>query len=464
VDNLRIKTFFMGINGVKRGRGFLYAGFAQLIQEIYMILSTLPAWLDWIAGLHQNEMALGLERVAAVARNLGVLAFDCTIIIVGGTNGKGSTVAGLEAIYRAAGYRTGVFTSPILFKHNEQVRLNGQEATDDDFCHAFEKVEAVRGDVPLTPFEFATLAALVMFKKFAPDVLILEVGLGGRLDAVNILDADVAVVTSIGIDHVEWLGPTRESIAYEKAGIFRARKPAVCGDHHPPMSLLNYANEIGTPLFCQGQDFVYHDAQPSWSWACKQPMSIVLNELPRNPLFIQNMSTVLMVVHLLQDQRPVNREAIEQGLKSISLPGRIDVKPGEVTEVFDVSHNPDAVALLANYLRKTPCTGKTRAVFSMLADKDITKSIEMVCDQIDEWSVAPLQCKRAASAERLHADFESSGVKKMTMFTSIKEAYTITKQKAVKNDRMIIFGSFHTIAEALGEYSEHQEYNSGRKL
>ena len=222
-----------------------------------MYLSTLDEWLSWIAKVHSTEIELGLDRIKVVGARLNVLEPNCTVIIVGGTNGKGSTVAGIEAIYRAAGYLVGAFTSPILLKHNEQVRINGKDASDAKFCDAFAKVEAARGDIVLTPFEFQTLAALIIFHDYSLHVLILEVGLGGRLDAVNIIDADISIVTSIAIDHIEWLGSTREMIGREKAGIFRPKKPAVCGDNNPPQSLVEYAQSIGAEFICQGKDFHY---------------------------------------------------------------------------------------------------------------------------------------------------------------------------------------------------------------
>lgn len=409
-----------------------------------MYFSTLSEWLSWIASIHVSEIELGLERVKAVAAQLQVLSPACPVIIVGGTNGKGSTVAGLEAIYRAAGYSVGAFTTPILYKHNEQVRINGQLASDQAFCQAFERIEAARGDISLTPFEFCTLAALWLLQAQPLDVLLLEVGLGGRLDAVNIMDADVAVVTSIGIDHVEWLGNTREAIGAEKAGIFRPHKSAVCGETDVPLSLIQYANQLGTPLYCQGKAFSYEEKNTSWSWQGGQHH---YTNLPLSTLAIQNMSTVLMVVTLLEHRLPLTRAAIDKGLSAVRLPGRIQIKSGPITHIYDVSHNPASVALLAKRLDSMPCQGKTYGVFSMLGDKDITESLNGIKQKIEGWYVAPLACKRAASLASLQQAFQQAEIKEVNYFSHIEEAYQAAKHQAQSGDRIIVFGSFHTIAE-----------------
>lgn len=409
-----------------------------------MHFSTLSEWLAWIGSIHTTEIDLGLDRVKTVAARLGILSFDCPIIIVGGTNGKGSTVAALEAIYRVMGYRVGAFTTPILYKHNEQVRLNGELASDLAFCQAFEKIEAVRKETSLTPFEFCTLAALFIFKTQPLDVLLLEVGLGGRLDAVNIMEPDLSIVTSIGIDHVDWLGPTRETIAYEKAGIFRPNKPAVCGDSQPPMTLLDHAAKLHVPLFCQGKDFSYHETATHWSWTYQDLHYL---NLPLSVLAIQNMSTVLMAVTLLQDCLPVTREAIDKGLTEVKLTGRIEIVNGPITWIYDVSHNPDSVALLAQRLHTLQRPGKTYAIFSMLGDKDILASIQGIQSMVDEWMVAPLFVKRAAGLDKLKHAFQTAGIENVTYFSSLGKAYRHVQSHVKQGDRVLVFGSFHTVAE-----------------
>lgn len=403
----------------------------------------LGAWLEWINSLHGKVIDLGLDRVSAVASRLNLLNPPCPVVTVAGTNGKGSTVSGLEAIYLAAGYRVGAFTSPYLFKFNELVRIQGQEACDEDFLSAFEQIEQARGEITLTPFEFNALAALIIFHKSNLDVWILEVGLGGRLDAVNIIDADVAVVTSIAIDHADRLGNTRELIGREKAGIFRAENPAVCGDFNPPETLINYASQLNTTLFCQDKEFGFERHETSWTWWNKLER---LEHLPISQLALQNMSTVLQVIELLQSKLPVPKTAIDQALRTVKLPGRIQVIPGEITTILDVSHNPAAAEWLANYLRDHLSTGKTQAVFSMLADKDIVSTLLIMKPYIDEWFVAPLKAERAASSEQLKEAFQKASIQDVSFYPSITDAHSSTEQISSPGDRVVIFGSFYTVS------------------
>jgi dihydrofolate synthase/folylpolyglutamate synthase len=409
-----------------------------------MDLSTFPEWLGWIERAHPKDIELGLERVKTVAETLGLLAPPCPIIIVGGTNGKGSTVIGLESIYRAAHYRTCAFISPYLHHYCEQIRIDGGPVSETALCHAFGHIEAARGQTLLTAFEWGTLAALLVFKQHLPDVLLLEVGLGGRLDAVNILDADVAVITSIGIDHVDWLGETREKIGREKAGIFRPHRPAVCGDASPPKSILETAACLGAPLYVQKQDFVYQEiTNHHWSW--KGPLAHYA-DLPRNGLLTQNMATALMAITLLQSRLPVSSAAIKKGLVAAELSGRIQWVKGPVTLVLDVAHNPAAIALLLEKLREAPCSGRTYAVFSMLADKDIGSSVRAISEYIDGWYTAPLQTKRAATMSSLQAALQEASVQTAAFFPTIGQAYEAARKAVQTNDRIVIFGSFHTVA------------------
>lgn len=410
-----------------------------------MNFSTVSEWLSWIASLHPKEMDLGLERVKEVANRLAVLKPPCPVIIVGGTNGKGSTVAGLEAIYLASGYHVGAFTSPYLFKHNEQVRIDQHFASDLEFCTAFTKVNEARGDISLTSFEFFTLAALLIFQQYSLDVILLEVGLGGRLDAVNIIDADVSVITSISIDHTDWLGDTREKIAHEKAGIFRKDKPAICGDPHPPQSLKQFANTQEAVWYCQNQDFHYEMTGQDWSWSCAKT-NTHYDHLPLNHLATQNMATVIMVITLLQARLPVTRQGINEGLSNVFLAGRVQVINTPMTEIYDVSHNPASLAHLAHQLKILPCSGKTCAVFSMLADKDIVESIIAIHDAIDVWYVAPLFVKRAALKEKLVQAFQLANIKNVSFFASLEAAYDAAKAKTTNHDRIVICGSFHTVS------------------
>lgn len=410
-----------------------------------MRLSTAFEWLDWIGKLHPSTIDLGLDRVKEVAARLDLLTPHCPVVIVGGTNGKGSTVAGLESIYRAAGYKTGAFTSPYLISYNEQIRIAGKEVTDEMLCQAFEKVEGARGSTSLTPFEFGTLAALVIFKQEQLDVWILEVGLGGRLDAVNILDADVAIVTSISLDHMDYLGDTREKIAFEKAGIFRKNKFAIYGDREPPVTLMDFAKQQEAKLFCLGKDFDYEEDNTTWSFLNSDGGEV---DLPKNNLSLQNMAIVLMTVTLLKNKFPLTRKAIETGLTEIPLKGRLQFVKKTATEIYDVAHNPASVTLLAEKLKTLQSKGKVRAVFSMLADKDIETSINIISSQIDYWYVAPIKDKRAASNEKLKGIFEKLAIENVFYFEDLAKAYNNASIQAAANDIIVVFGSFHTLRES----------------
>lgn len=409
--------------------------------------TSLAQWLAWISSIHPKEIALGLERVKEVSQRLAFKRPSCPVIIVGGTNGKGSCVATLEKIYSSQGYRTGVFTSPILFRHNELVRIQGKEVEDHFFCEAYLRIEEARKQSSLTPFEYHTLAALDIFSRHDLDVWILEVGLGGRLDAVNILDADLAIVSSIGIDHVDWLGNTREEIGREKAGIFRSGCPVVCGDFDPPFSLREQAAKLSAPFYCQGQDFTYSLEETCWSW---QGNTSAYSHLPFSKLACQNISTVLMGIELLQSRLPVREESVYQGIKMVSLPGRIEIIPGAITEIRDVAHNPAAMMFLAERLKKISPSGRRRAVFSMLADKDLAGSLKEIKNLIDEWHVAPLAVKRGAGLEILREAFEVEGISGVQFYASVADAYQGARKVAIEKDQVLVFGSFHTVAEVVG--------------
>jgi dihydrofolate synthase/folylpolyglutamate synthase len=396
-----------------------------------MKLSTMQDWLAYIGSVHQQEIELGLERVKAVAERLSILKTNAAVVVVGGTNGKGSTVAALNAIYREAGYQVGVFTTPFLFKHNEEVMVNGVFASDEDFCQAFEAIEAVRAEITLTPFEYHTLAALCIFKKHPLAILLLEVGMGGRLDAVNIMDADVAVITSIALDHEAWLGNTREAIATEKAGIMRKDRPVVIAEPSPPANLQALVKAHGALAFWLGVD--YH----------AQPMKGI-------KLYENNLATAAMVVKLLQTRLAVSEAAIQAGLMKADLTGRQQVIHGEVTHYLDVAHNPHAIRLLYDRLSAKEGRGKTIAVFSMLGDKDIVASLQCIASAIDHWCVAPLENKRGASEQQLVAAFKTAGITGVSFSKTIAAAYHAARAKARPGDRIVIFGSFVTVAAVMG--------------
>lgn len=411
-----------------------------------MVEKTLSDWLIWIQSQHKKEIDLGLTRVAAIAKRLNIIQPPCPVITVGGTNGKGSTVAGLEAIYRSAGYKVGAFVSPILFKHNEYVRIQGENPSDAEFCQAFERVEAARDGLPITFFEFNALAAFDLFLHADLDVWILEVGLGGRLDAVNIMDPDVAMITTVAIDHAEWLGSTRELIGREKAGIFRKNKPAICGDFDVPQSVRQAADAINAPLFCQGQEFGFQEHAKGWSFWHE---NLRYDDLPKPKLALQNMATTLMGVTLLQNELPISAAAIETGLQTVSLPGRIQKISGPVTHIYDVSHNPAAAEFLAQHLHQDPISGKTIAVFSMLGDKDIVSTLQAMKAHCDKWHIAVLESPRAASMAQLQQSFQSANIAAVTTHASIAEAYQAALGESIEGDRVVIFGSFVAVSSVL---------------
>jgi dihydrofolate synthase/folylpolyglutamate synthase len=390
--------------------------------------------------------------VRAVLARLDV-AIACPVITVTGTNGKGSTSAMLEAMLRAAGYRTGLYTSPHLMRYNERVRLDGREAGDDELVRALNVVEdartAVGEAVPLTYFEFGTLAALWLFARSAPDALVLEVGLGGRLDAVNAVDADVAVVTSVDLDHRDFLGDTRESVGGEKAGIFRAGRAAVCGDRDPPRALVDAAARIGARLLVAGRDF---DAiAEGTQWRYRGPGGDRYG-LPhpalRGRYQLDNAACAITALDALRDRLPVSANAVREGLVGVELAGRFQVLPGRPTRVLDVAHNPHAARALADALGSMGFHPRTLAVFAMLADKDVDGVVAALRDRVDAWYVAPLPGPRGASGEALAAALGRAGVPadRIVVERDVAQAWRAARSAAHEADRIVALGSFLTVA------------------
>lgn len=416
--------------------------------------TTLSQWLDYIATLHTSRIDLGLQRIVSIAKEQCLNSFSCPVITVAGTNGKGSCVRFLESIYSAAGYRVGAYFSPHLRRFNERIRIQEKEVDDQTLVAAFERVESFRKNRPLSFFEFTTLAALFIFKSIEPDVVVLEVGLGGRLDAVNMVESDAAIVASISLDHLDWLGDNRESIGYEKAGVYRANKPAICGDPNPPHRLVEYANHIGAKFFGINKDFFYQSDVDSWSWGSENTQ---YQRLPIPILKCQNAASSLMAVECLQDRLKVSEGAIKKGLKEATLAGRFEFFSKPVKGVFDVAHNPDSARCLAEQLEKIQFPAKKMAVIGMLKDKDIPGTIEPLLSHIDAWFVAGLEVDRAANPKDIVAHLKASGVKNYYDFETVSEAF----KQAVRvcshsEDRIIVFGSFHTVAavqEVLADFS-----------
>jgi dihydrofolate synthase/folylpolyglutamate synthase len=418
-----------------------------------MRFQTLAEWLAWQETLHPKEIDLGLERVARVLGRMGLIDPTFTVITVAGTNGKGSTVAMLDAILRAAGYRAGSYTSPHLLRYNERIRIDGETVSDEELCASFARVDAARGETSITYFEFGTLAALDILQRRGVDIAILEVGLGGRLDAVNVLAADVAVITPIDIDHVQWLGPDRESIGREKAGIMRPGRPVVCSDPSPPYSIADEAARAGARLYQLGHEFDFEVANGQWSWRSEARRRDAL-PLPalRGRYQVANAAGVLMALELLRDRFPVDQSAVRAGLATVQLAGRFQVLPGVPVQIVDVAHNPHGARALAQNLRAQPCGGRTLAVFAMLADKDIAAVVKALEGVVDAWYLAGLEVPRGADAQTLQAAVRAALPQaEVRVFATVIDARQKALADAAAADRVVVFGSFHTVAAVLAE-------------
>ena len=401
--------------------------------------------------LHPREIELGLARVRSVATRLGLAQVPFPLCTVGGTNGKGSTVAMLSAMLSAAGYRVGSYSSPHLIDYNERVALDGVAASDDALCAAFARVEAARGEVALTYFEYGTLAAMVLFVDAKVDIAVLEVGLGGRLDAVNVWDADVAIVTSIGLDHTDWLGPTREHIGREKAGIFRADRPAICGDPAPPASLAQTATEIGARFYRIGVDFKVEPAPEGWRWrfGAEQRGALPYPAL-RGDYQLYNAACALTALACLAPRVSVSQAAVRAGLVNVSLPGRFQTLPGTPRVVLDVAHNAEAATALAATLRAQPNAGRTFAVVGMLQDKPIEAVLRTLAPLMHAWFVADLPTPRAAGKEVLQTTLRRiDAAASVHAFADVAQAYAAARAHAQADDRIVVFGSFFTVGAIL---------------
>ena len=454
-----------------------------------MRFNHLDDWLAWQETLNPAEIDLGLDRVASVLSQAELpCSFNCPLIAVAGTNGKGSVVAMLEAIAMAAGLNVCSYTSPHIFYYNERIRINAQAVNDDDLCKAFEYIDQARGDIPLTYFEFGTLAALYLFFRQQPDLVILEVGLGGRLDAVNIMDADVSVLTSIAIDHVDWLGEDRESIGYEKAGIFRPGKTVICGDASPPDSVIEHAQKLACEFIRSARDYEVLNVSGNSKylddhWTLQSIYGDIVS-LPK-PLLAgefqkSNAATAILALQALQKQHRLClqpgrlEQAIAAGLRNISLPGRFQQVNPQPPVYVDVAHNPQAALALASQLKQTQTAAhnKTWAIVAMLADKDVKGVIDNISSSIDVWCFAGLEkcsrglaadelVKRLASsinlaggwAEQIGHDLTVNQCKILSdtvlLADTVTDACKFVLSKAKKDDRIIIFGSFYTVSEAM---------------
>lgn len=447
-------------------------------------LQTLSQWLERIQQLHPQEIDLGLERVKVVADRLGLTRPAPYVITVTGTNGKGSHVATLDALFRHAGLRVGCYTSPHLLRYNERVCVQGEPVADQELVEAFDRIEAARGEVSLTYFEFGTLAALMIFERSALDVAVLEVGMGGRLDAVNIIDADLAIVTHIDLDHQEWLGNTREAIAQEKAGIFRAGKPVVCAEANPPSTLIAAADSLGCPLYLPGRDYHWRfESDLAWTWqgvieagsthvgSTRAP--IELKALPAPALALYNVASALqaallsgLITEAVRDPLAWSR-AIAPVLQNLQLAGRqqwLPVAPGQARVMVDVAHNPHAAQALADRLEREkkhlPANSRVHLVVAMMADKDHSGFYRALEKQVDFWYIAHFDLARCLPANdladiwRKQSAASANNATDITVFASVAEAFAAASQRADVNDMVVVCGSFITVADAMAAHRD----------
>jgi dihydrofolate synthase/folylpolyglutamate synthase len=428
--------------------------------------ASLEQWLQRLEGLHPREMELGLDRVSAVALNLGLLPLTQPVVTVAGTNGKGSTVAVLEALLNETGRSTGTFTSPHLLRFNERIRVAGSEVPDGEIVAAFVAIDDARGQISLTYFEFATLAALLVFAARKPDVVILEVGLGGRLDSVNIVEPAVAVITSIDLDHQDWLGESRAEIAREKAGILRKDTPVVIADPAPPSALMDCIAEVGAgPVYCLGQDFSVQAQGVQWRARLCQRTGEQRQIEPRalGGLLPENICAALQVALLLgedfteeQLQRALGQSRLTGRRESLQLAGR--------DYVLDVAHNPAAVKKLIEYITLTPCNGKTIALFSVMVDKDIDAMIQAAGDTFDAWFLADQPTNaRAAKGADVALVLHAQGQSRVSVSKNVRQALRRAQSLMAGGDRLVAFGSFYTLADVLPLLErERMKVGSGR--
>ena len=412
---------------------------------------TLNDWLDYQLQIHPKSIDMGLERISEVAKRLGIEKPAPRVITVAGTNGKGSTVAFIEAIARAAGWKTGAYTSPHILDYNERVRINGTNAADAEFVNAFEKIEGARKsgtEIPLTFFEFGTLAAIMIFAGHDLDLVILEVGLGGRLDATHIIDPDVAIITTVDLDHQDYLGADREAIGFEKAGIIRAWKPVIFGEKDPPSSALRRAYELGANAIRGHSDYLIDRMENSWRW--REPGYEIELPLPNlaAPVQLENAAAAIAALRALSDD--IGDAAIVEGLRNARVPARLQKISAEPEIILDVAHNPQAARQLSQWLQANPKT--TFAVFSALADKEIETIVDTLKSDIQHWFLAGIDDagSRNSSADELKARIKCGVAESsLSSHTSIRDALEAAQLRAKRDERILIFGSFHTVAAAI---------------
>ena len=409
----------------------------------------LQSWLRWQESLHPRDIELGLERLRPVYSGMTGLAEGSRVISIAGTNGKGTCVAVIEAVAMAARQRVVAYTSPHLFRYNERIRIDGQPVDDDRLVRAFEAVERARRGTPLTYFEFGTLAALEICAAESPDLVVLEVGMGGRLDAVNIVDADVAVITSIGLDHQAWLGFDRESIGSEKAGIIRSTRAVVIGDPDPPLSLLSRAEELGAPTYAYQKQWQIEQHPDVWHLS---GIDGGIESLPYGPLrgvLVRNAGCALQALALTGSGTLGSETQVRRAIDQLELPGRMQIIAGEVEWVVDLAHNPEGAAALATTVSQRPAAGSCRAVFGMLADKDIGGVVKELAPLVDQWYLTGIQDGRGASVDEMAAQVAAAGGRGIEVCQTVEQACQRACSESTAGDRVIAFGSFHIVGPAL---------------
>ncbi|MDE2235535.1 MAG: bifunctional tetrahydrofolate synthase/dihydrofolate synthase [Gammaproteobacteria bacterium] len=416
-----------------------------------MRFNTLSEWLRWQESMHPNAIDLGLERVQRVLAAMGLEQPPYRVLTVGGTNGKGSCVAFLDAMLRAQGYAVGAYTSPHLLRYNERVCIQGLEVSDAELVEAFASVEAARGTVSLTYFEFGTLAAFEIFRRRGVEVAVLEVGMGGRLDAVNVLQPEGALVASVALDHQEWLGYDRDSIGFEKAGIYRAGRPAICGDRDPPTRLLDTTRRLGAELQVLGRDYDWQAAGMYWDWHGRGSH---IQQLPCPAMpgdrQVDNAASCIALLQMLCASLPVEAAAIRQGLRSARIHARFELWQGDVSWILDVAHNPAAAAVLAANLKANPARGRTLAVVGMLRDKAVEEVVRLLAPQLDSWYVAGLEGARGQTAAELAGRIQAAlPAARLTACGDVTAACHAARSAARSGDRILVFGSFLTVGAVL---------------
>lgn len=418
-----------------------------------MTQRSLAQWLAYLEQLHPSTIDMGLDRCRAVAQGMGLARLAPRVITVTGTNGKGSTCAFLASLLQAQGLKVGVYSSPHLLRYNERVQFDGVEASDEQLCEAFAALEHVRGDISLTYFEMGTLAAFWLFQRADLDAVVLEVGLGGRLDTVNLVDADLSLITSIAVDHVEYLGNTRESVAFEKAGIYRAGKPALCGDLQPPQTLLDQVEQLQAPFYLRGRDYDLAQSNDYWTWRGVDGagQSLILDNLPTLDLPQENAALALQAYALLD--LPWQAEQLAGALQNTRVAGRLDQRlfnwQGKPLKLLlDVGHNPHAAEYLSRRLAVRSLAGKRFAVFGLLSDKDLAGVVEPLLGQVDDWAVAPLPTSRTRPAAEL-ADYLRDKNAAVAVYSDVQTALMAQCAQATAEDQILLFGSFYCVAEAL---------------